>query len=293
MKQFNVEQLIFDDAIVSYEGIAMKYGVTNENWILVDDDKVNEISASITNGGAVWLENGEVKCSGKAPSNDVVFNKSSKNWIYNCQYSLTEKRFDALGIGGTTHNEGWYFVESEATEAGIKESLTSGQVWVENGKLHYSGAAPSDAHSFDLKTKQWTIDTEKQAAQKSAQIEQIRSLINAKRDACVSGGVYVEQIKKWVDTDKTGQDNLVQIKADFDLNGKEQQFSLICADNTVHQLNFDDFVATWNAVRELKTSMYENAYMHKVLLQNSDNPTDYDWSIGWAKTYNDFLEEGN
>ena len=183
MKQFNVEQLIFDDAIVSYEGIMMQYGVTNENWVLVDDDKVNEISESITNGGAVWLENDEVKCSGKAPSSDVVFNKSSKNWIYNCQYSLTEKRFDTLGIGGATHGDGWFFVDSEATENGIKDSLTSGQIWVENGKLRYSGAAPSEAHNFDLKTKQWAIDAEKQAALLAkAKVQKLAEINNTAQD---------------------------------------------------------------------------------------------------------------
>ncbi|MCW9698213.1 DUF4376 domain-containing protein [Avibacterium sp. 20-129] len=136
------------------------------------------------------------------------------------------------------------------------------------------------------------VDTP-QAELKVALIEKISELINTKRNECVNGGVYVKQINKWVDTDKAGQDNLVQIKADFDLNGKEQQFSLICADNTVYQLNFDDFLAVWNAVRELKTSMYENAYMHKLLLKNSENPTDYDWSIGWSKTYKEYLEDGN
>lgn len=85
LKQFNVEQLIFDDAIVSYEGIMMRYGVTNENWVLVDDNKVNEISASITSGGTVWLENGEVKCSGKAPSEAHSFNLKTKQWTINAE----------------------------------------------------------------------------------------------------------------------------------------------------------------------------------------------------------------
>ncbi|MDG4947389.1 hypothetical protein NYR72_01825 [Actinobacillus equuli subsp. haemolyticus] len=101
---------------------------------------------------------------GEPPTESHIFNHENAKWIYNLQYSVTEKRFDTLGADCETHGEGWFFVDSETTENGIKDSLTSGQIWVENGKLHYSGAAPSEAHSFNLKTKQWTIDTGKQAA---------------------------------------------------------------------------------------------------------------------------------
>ena len=114
---------------------------------------------------------------------------------------------------------------------------------------------------------------------------QVRAKINAKRDACVDGGAYVPEINKWVDSDEKGRATLVEIKADFDLNGKDNTYTLICADNTAHVINYDEFRAVWNAVKTLKEKMFENAYMHKILLEQADNPFDYDWSIGWSKTY--------
>lgn len=150
---------------------------------------------------------------------------------------------------------------------------------------------PSPSHIYDGKA--WVIDPKKQADIKAQQQGQIRQAINAKRDACVDGGVYVPEIDKWVDTDEKGRSTLVEIKADFDLNGKDSTYTLICADNTAKTINFSEFKAVWDAVKKLKENMFENAYMHKVLLNNSDDPLSYDWSIGWTKTYTEHLAEVN
>ncbi|MEH8093227.1 DUF4376 domain-containing protein [Gallibacterium anatis] len=144
--------------------------------------------------------------------------------------------------------------------------------------------------------EKWVIDEDKQAELLNQQRQQIRTQINTKRDACVNGGVYVPEIGKWVDTDEKGRATLVEIKADFDLNGKEDNgepriFTLICADNTAQPLDFDKFRAVWNAAAKLKESMFENAYMHKILLEQAEKPLEYDWSIGWAKTYEDYKNE--
>jgi len=150
---------------------------------------------------------------------------------------------------------------------------------------------PSDAYELNLDTLRWTISKEKQAELLIKQRAEIRAQINTKRDECVNGGVFVPEINKWVDTDDKGRSTLVEIKADFDLNGKNNTYTLICADNTAQVIHFEEFKAVWNAVKTLKEKMYENAYMHKVLLEQSENPTDYNWSTGWSKTYQEHLNE--
>ena len=61
---------------------APDYLVTDneQNWVEVNDEEIDGISASITGGGAVWLENGKVKCSGKAPGEYYVFDFESKSF---------------------------------------------------------------------------------------------------------------------------------------------------------------------------------------------------------------------
>ncbi|WP_256940435.1 DUF4376 domain-containing protein [Gallibacterium anatis] len=145
--------------------------------------------------------------------------------------------------------------------------------------------------------KGWIKDKEKLNALLTQQRAEIRTKINTKRDECVNGGVYVPEIGKWVDTDEKGRATLVEIKADFDLNGTQEAdgepriFTLICADNTAQPLDFDKFKEVWNAAAKLKESMFENAYMHKILLEQAEKPLEYDWSIGWSQTYEDYKNE--
>ena len=55
--------------------------LSNDNTYPIESqDDINTISASITGGGAVWIENGKIKCSGKAPSPFHVFNPASKSF---------------------------------------------------------------------------------------------------------------------------------------------------------------------------------------------------------------------
>lgn len=155
--------------------------------------------------------------------------------------------------------------------------------------------APSQYHIWN--GTEWVISDEGEAELLAQQRNQIRNAINIKRDACVNGGVYVPEIGKWVDTDEKGRATLVELKADFDLNGTQEAngepriFTLICADNTAQPLDFDKFKAVWNAAAKLKESMFENAYMHKILLEQAEKPLEYDWSIGWAKTFEEYQNE--
>ena len=60
-------------------------------WVTVESQtEVDAISLSITGGGAVWAENGKIKCSGKAPSQFHVFNMATKS------FELSEEKQTAL-----------------------------------------------------------------------------------------------------------------------------------------------------------------------------------------------------
>ena len=60
---------------------APDYLVTDsQDWIEVSDEEIDGISASITGGGAAWIEDGKIKYSGKAPSPSYVFNQSTKSF---------------------------------------------------------------------------------------------------------------------------------------------------------------------------------------------------------------------
>lgn len=71
MMLFNLDDKTFaPDYLVSDE----------QGWVEVNQDEIDGISASITGGGEVWLENGVIKYSGKAPSEYHIFDAKSKSF---------------------------------------------------------------------------------------------------------------------------------------------------------------------------------------------------------------------
>ena len=74
MMLFNIETQTFSPDYLIKEG-------RNQEWFEVNQDEINEISASITNGGEVWVENGEIHCSGKAPSEFHEFDNVTKQFV--------------------------------------------------------------------------------------------------------------------------------------------------------------------------------------------------------------------
>ena len=61
--------------------------------------------------------------------------------------------------------DGIYIVEDERIINGISESITNGgEVWMEGGKICYSGKAPSEFHVFNMVTKSFELSKEKQTA---------------------------------------------------------------------------------------------------------------------------------
>lgn len=76
--------------------------------------------------------------------------------------------------------EGFYLVDNQTDIDGISASITGGgEVWSENGKVQYSGKAPSQFHIFNIQTKQFEISSEKMTAllaeKRNALIEKIDS----------------------------------------------------------------------------------------------------------------------
>ena len=76
--------------------------------------------------------------------------------------------------------EGFYLIDNQTDIDGISASITGGgEVWSENGKVQYSGKAPSQFHIFNIQTKQFEISSEKMTAllaeKRNALIEKIDS----------------------------------------------------------------------------------------------------------------------
>ncbi|WP_353616871.1 DUF4376 domain-containing protein [Mannheimia pernigra] len=152
--------------------------------------------------------------------------------------------------------------------------------------------SPSDYHTWDGET--WVITPEQQAVKNAAEIAKMRQAINALRDRKINGGVYVEPLDKWLDTDATAERNLLSAKSSFDLFGDAVgEIAWTCADNSILMLNKAKLIVIWQALMTAKTGNHANALRHKTAAEQAENPLEYDYSDGWTKTYEEYLNEQN
>lgn len=112
------------------------------------------------------------------------------------------------------------------------------------------------------------------------------------RDEKINGGVFVEAVGKWIDTDATAERNILSVKASYDLFG-DMEIAWTCADNSVLMINKEKLMQIWQALMNAKTGNHANALKHKTAMEQSDNPAEYDYSSGWTKCYQDYLKEQN
>lgn len=203
---------------------------------------------------------------------------------------LTEPPAAELGqLQYTTSGDGWYAITTQDEIDEICATITGGgTVWAEHDKIKTSGKAPSPCHYWD--GTQWAISPEQQAVKKAEDIAKIREQINALRDRKINGGVYVEAVDKWLDTDATAERNILSVKASYDLFG-DMEIAWTCADNSILMIDKAKLMLIWQALMAAKTGNHANALRHKAAVEQADDPLAYDYSDGWSKTYQEHLNE--
>nr|WP_244141799.1 DUF4376 domain-containing protein [Mannheimia bovis] len=157
-----------------------------------------------------------------------------------------------------------------------------------NGKIVEKGIAPSPYHEWN--GKKWILPKGQQAVKKAEDIAKMREQINALRDSKINGGVYVEAVGKWIDTDATAERNILSVKASYDLFG-DMEIAWTCADNSILMINKAKLMLIWQALMQAKTGNHANALRHKAAVEQAENPLEYDYSDGWSKTYQEFVNE--
>lgn len=149
---------------------------------------------------------------------------------------------------------------------------------------------PSPYHQWN--GTEWAISPEQQAVKKAEEIAKVRAEINALRDRKTNGGVYVEAVGKWIDSDATAERNILSVKGSFDLFDKAVgEIAWSCADNSILMIDKEKLTAIWQALMTTKTANHANALKHKAAVEQAENPLEYDYSGGWSKTYEDYIKE--
>lgn len=163
-------------------------------------------------------------------------------------------------------------------------TLNSDDITFKDGTFHARSFRPSAAHEWDGKA--WVIPPEKLTALLQEQRETIRAKINQLRDEKTAGGVYVASIGKWFDSDDKARANVIELKAAFDVLGDEV-VPWTTYENDVVMMDHEKMKALFKELKDSKLHNHQTATQHKLALEQSTEPLNYDYSTGWSKTYAD------
>ena len=163
-------------------------------------------------------------------------------------------------------------------------TLNSDDITFKDGTFHARSFRPSAAHEWDGKA--WVISPQKQTALLQEQRETIRAKINQLRDEKTAGGVYVASIGKWFDSDDKARANVIELKAAFDVLGDEV-VPWTTYENDIVMIDHEKMKALFKELKDSKLHNPQVATQHKLALEQSTEPLNYDYSTGWSKTYAD------
>ena len=57
------------------------FSTSGEGWVYVPEELIDDVSASVTGSGEVWLDGDQIKCSGAQPTPAHSFDKKSGKWV--------------------------------------------------------------------------------------------------------------------------------------------------------------------------------------------------------------------
>lgn len=167
---------------------------------------------------------------------------------------------------------------SPEQHAELLAALNSGCIVSDD--LTVSPPRPSDYHEWD--GKKWKISKDAAARKKAAAVAAVWEKIKQKRHENLRGGVYVESVGKWFhNTEEARQQytfmrTLPQLPPDLQwktMGGGFVNLTRALLDELSLKLLADE------------QQDFANAERHRVLMEQSDDPENYDYSDGWTENY--------
>lgn len=177
--------------------------------------------------------------------------------------------------------EGAVAVRAEEYAALLAGQAQGGQIAADaDGRPVLTPPRPSDYHEWD--GKEWKIGKDAAARKKAAAVAAVWEKIKQKRHQNLRGGVYVESVGKWFhNTDEARQQytfmrTLPQLPPDLmwkTMDGGFVNLTRALLDELSLKLLADE------------QQDFANAERHRVLMEQSDDPENYDYSDGWTENY--------
>ena len=145
--------------------------------------------------------------------------------------------------------------------------------------------------TWDAKAKAWVLPPDVAARLKAEQQDEMWEQIKAKRYDNLRHGVFVKSVGKWFQTDDATRLQYLALALESVTGGFKKPINWKTMDNSFLML-------TPELLREIMQTMHDdeeadfiNAEKHKAAMLKAKNPLEYDYSDGWAASYEQ-IEDG-
>lgn len=189
------------------------------------------------------------------------------------------------GFAIKRNDNGWTYVENHLNEV-VYSTIDKSEI-----KISALGPYPDNTTTqkpehelseWDNDGKKWIISEDNYKRIKAEQQAQIWELIKQKRHDNLRGGCFVESVGKWFHTNDESRQQYIFMRT---LDQLPHNIQWKTMDNSFVHL-------TKTLLDELSMQMlldeqadFANAERHKALMEQADNPLDYDFSTGWTEIY--------
>ena len=112
--------------------------------------------------------------------------------------------------------------------------------------------------------------------------EQIWELIKQKRHDNTRGGTFIKSVGKWFHTDDSSRTQYLALQL---LPQLPSDLAWKCMDNQFVPMTKELLTEIAMTILAEEQADFANAEKHRMLMLQSDDPLNYDYSTGWSATY--------
>ena len=152
--------------------------------------------------------------------------------------------------------------------------------WVELLPINNPDIPYGDEYVWNEEQNQWVISPELDAYKYLEQQKEAWENIKARRLQAVTSGVYIPSLDRSVHTDATTVAQYGQIGSSIVL-GTFEEMNWKAMDGTFFNMTEDVFKEIQTEMMRKTQANHANAEYHKVMMEASDEPLEYDFSSGW------------
>ena len=152
--------------------------------------------------------------------------------------------------------------------------------WVELLPINNPDIPYGDEYIWDNIQNQWVVSPELDAYKYLEQQNEAWENIKVRRLQAVTSGVYIPSLDKSVHTDAITVAQYGQIGSSIIL-GTFEEMNWKAMDGTFFNMTVDVFKEIQTNLMRKTQANHANAEYHKVMMEASDEPLEYDFSSGW------------